>query len=226
MSVWILLWLASAPVLAIIIFVYIKDKYEKEPFHLLLFSFLLGAVSIIPAVLMETAASHIGLNVSPNIYSTMLYSFLAVGFSEEFCKFLVLRIYIFPKKDFIEPFDGIIYAVFISMGFAMVENIMYVVQGGMNVALIRMFTAVPAHAAFGVLMGFFAGRAKFSNNKNLYLNLGLLVAIIFHGAYDFFILQLNYPVLKLATALVLILGIVLSLLAMRSNSRISPFKTK
>jgi len=226
MSVWILLWLASAPVLAILVFIYVKDKYEKEPFHLLLFSFLLGATSIIPAVIMELAAQKAGITVTTDIRMTMVYSFLVVGLSEELSKFIVLRFYIFPKNDFNEPFDGIVYAVVISMGFAMVENIMYVLQGGLHVALIRMFTAVPAHAAFGVLMGYFAGKAKFSGFKGFYLTLGIIVAIIVHGAYDFFIFQLNYPYLKMATVLVLVAGIIVSFIAIRVSRKSSPFKDR
>jgi protease PrsW len=155
---------------------------------------------------------------------TMAYSILVVGFSEEFSKFIVLRFYIFQKKDFNEPFDGIVYSVVISMGFAMVENILYVVQGGLNVALIRMFTAVPAHAAFGVLMGYFAGKAKFSQAKGFYLALGLIVAMFVHGAYDFFIFQVNYPSLKIATFVVLIGCIMISLKAIRNSSKLSPYK--
>ena len=81
-----------------------------------------------------------------------------VALTEE-AKFIALRYYAFRNKNFNEPFDGIIYAVYISMGFAFV-NILYVSQGGMQVAILRTFTAVPAHAMFAVMMGYYAGLAS------------------------------------------------------------------
>ena len=100
----------------------------------------------------------------------------------------MVRYYAQPKKDFNEPFDGIIYAVMVSMGFAAVENLFYVLEGGMDVAVIRAVTAIPAHAVFAILMGYYMGKAKFSPTKKVRYNLtGLFLAILFHGAYDFFL---------------------------------------
>ena len=115
---------ALAPVIAVVIYIYYKDKYEKEPLSMLLKSFFLGALSTIPAILLETLAEMIGLTISRDILQTAIYAFIGVGFSEEFSKYLFLRFYVYPKKEFDEPFDGIVYAVMISMGFAAAENIM------------------------------------------------------------------------------------------------------
>ncbi len=99
-----------------------------------------------------------------------------------------MRFVLFNNKNFNEPFDGIVYAVMVSMGFATLENILYVFHSGFTTGVIRMFTAVPAHATFGALMGYFLGKAKFSYNRKLFFTLmALLTATAFHGSYDYLV---------------------------------------
>ena len=130
-----------------------------------------------------------------------------------------------PKTWFNEPFDGIVYAVMVSMGFAAVENVMYVLQGGMDVALVRAFSAVPAHATFGIIMGFFMGKAKFSKNRIMWNFTGLMSAILFHGAYDFFLFINFIPGISIGAFISLIIGIILSKKAIKLHQDISHFKT-
>jgi protease PrsW len=216
-----LLTLAIAPGLAIMLYVYNRDKYEKEPFGLMLISFLLGALSIFPAIGLEMLFMRdSGAYLELNAYN----AFFAVGFSEELVKFLALMLFAYPKKAFNEPYDGIVYAVMVSMGFATFENILYVMEGGRSVGLMRMFTAVPAHAAFGVMMGYFVGMAKFGNNKFILILTGLLLATLFHGAYDFFLFVSQYGALFLLAFVVLIVGVWLSFKAFRAHQNRSPFK--
>ena len=157
--------LAIAPIFAIILFVYYRDKFEKEPIHLLIKCFLFGVLSIIPAIIIEIIPGFSDYDVANNIAITVIYAFCFVGLGEEFSKFFFIRIYIYRKKDFNEPFDGIIYAVMVSMGFATAENIFYVINGGLSTGFVRMFTAVPAHAAFAIIMGYYVGLAKFRKNS-------------------------------------------------------------
>jgi len=223
----LLMSLALAPVIAIILFVYFKDKYEKEPFKILLNCFGLGIVSVIPAVLLQLVLHLIGYTKSSGLFQTAIYAFIIVGFTEEFSKFFFLRYYAFQKKDFNEPYDGIIYSVMISMGFAALENILYVLDHGLETALLRAFTAVPAHAAFGVIMGFYAGKAKFCNSKLTRFSLlatGLVSAVLLHGMYDFFLMQNQFTYLSLMAFAVLIIAIILSFRAIRIRQRHSPFK--
>ena len=215
---------ALAPVIAVIIYIYYKDKYEKEPLSLLLKSFILGVISIIPAILLETLAEKIGLGVSRDIVQTAIYAFIGVGFSEEFSKYVFLRYYIYPKKEFDEPFDGIVYAVMISMGFAAAENIMYVIQGGFSVAWSRMFTAIPAHATFGILMGYYVGKAKFHDNKFLLMVKGLGIAVLLHGFYDFFLFTSQYYGLTFLSLATLYFAIRLSFRAINASSEDSPHR--
>jgi RsiW-degrading membrane proteinase PrsW (M82 family) len=224
MYIILLLALATAPSFAIILYVYFRDKYEKEPIHLLVKCFLFGILSIIPAILIELAPGFSDESIATDIFITIVYAFLFVGLGEEFSKFFFIRVYIFRKKDFNEPFDGIIYSVMVSMGFATAENIFYVIEGGLSTGLLRMFSAVPAHAAFAIIMGYFIGLAKFRNNRFLYLLTGLLLAALAHGAYDFFLFQQNIPGLAVLSIVVLALIITLSFRAIVVHRRNSPFK--
>lgn len=218
--------MAIAPVFIIILYIYFKDKYEKEPKHLLLFSFLLGSVVsiIITTILYRGFDVVLPLQNDRSILEQFIKAFFVVGLTEEFSKYIIVRYYAQTKVDFNEPYDGIMYAVMVSMGFAATENIMYVLQGGYTIALIRAFTAVPAHATFGIIMGYFMGKAKFSNNR-FKLNLaGLFFAILFHGAYDFFLFINFVPGIGIGAFISLFLGIVLSRKAIKTHQENSKFK--
>jgi RsiW-degrading membrane proteinase PrsW (M82 family) len=186
----VLLGLSIAPGLAICLYIFLKDIYNKEPKRLLLFSFFLGILSIIPPYFIETYSISF---FNTSIPSLATLAFCVVALSEELSKFLVVRYFCYPQKRFDEPLDGIVYSVMVSMGFATIENINYVFTHGYSTAFVRMFLSVPAHATFGVVMGYFIGKAKFdSANSFKYLFTGLLLAVLFHGTFDFFIfLQAN-----------------------------------
>ena len=193
-----LVLLAMAPGIAICLFIFHRDAYNREPKLNLFVSFLLGVIAVIPAAVAE------GMLISPDnsITSILVKAFLSVALIEETAKFLALRLYAYPRKSFDEPLDGIVYAVMVSMGFATLENILYVIQSdqlgqGYEVAFMRMFLAVPAHATFAVLMGYHAGKAKFAQQgKTGLLLLGLFWAILFHGLYDFFLFIRESPVVR------------------------------
>ncbi|MBL7558738.1 PrsW family intramembrane metalloprotease [Olleya sp. YSTF-M6] len=223
-----LIIMALAPIFVIIFYIYLKDKYEKEPKRLLFASFLLGAiVSIIITTLLYSVFNIlVPLQDKLSIWEQFKQAFFVVGFSEELSKFLIVLLYAQRHKEFNEPFDGIIYAVMVSMGFAATENLMYVLQSGPATALARAFTAVPAHATFGILMGYFMGKAKFAPNK-LYLNLvGLCFAILFHGAYDFFLFIDFVPGIWVGAFISLGIGIFLSKKAIKYHQNNSVFKTE
>ena len=221
-----LLLFAVAPVFAIILYIYLQDKYEKEPFGLLFKSFLLGAlVSVaIVLVLYLITGRLIPLTDKFSVWQQFIHAFVVVALAEEFSKYIIVRYYAQPKQEFNEPYDGIIYAVMVSMGFACTENIMYVLDGGYNVALLRAFTAVPAHATFGILMGYFMGKAKFSINRKQLNLAGLALATLFHGAYDFFLFINFIPGIWIGAFISLIAGIILSKKAIRRHQNNSQFK--
>ncbi|WP_047551391.1 PrsW family intramembrane metalloprotease [Psychroserpens sp. Hel_I_66] len=220
-----LLLLAVFPVFAIILYVYFKDKYDKEPKRLLLASFLLGAVISI----IITTIIYFGLDIvlpldDPfSVPQQFVKAFLVVGLTEEFSKYIFVRFFAQPKKAFNEPFDGIMYAVMVSMGFAATENVFYVLESGYVTGILRAFTAVPAHATFGILMGYFMGKAKFSKNRIVLNLLGLLLAVTFHGFYDFFLFIDFIPGIWIGAFLSLILGIILSHKAIKKHQENSHF---
>lgn len=221
-----LLVTALAPVFVIIIYIYLKDKYEKEPKRLLLYHFLLGAIIsiIITTILYYVFDIFFPLLNHTSIFEQFIKAFFIVGFTEEFSKYIIVRYVAQPNKAFNEPFDGIVYAVMVSMGFAATENIFYVMESGYETALLRAFTAVPAHATFGILMGFYMGKAKFSNNKSVFNLTGLLLAILFHGAYDFFLFIDFVPGIWVGAFMSLFIGIVLSRKAIKKHQTDSHFK--
>ena len=112
-------------------------------------------------------------------------------------KFLALYILIWANKNFNEKFDGIVYAVFISLGFALVENVIYVILGGFEVGLVRALTAVPAHALFGIVMGYYFGLARFlEGQQTVYMVRALMWPIILHGFYDYSLMS-QIPILMI-----------------------------
>ncbi len=184
-----LLALSIAPGIAICIFIYLKDKYNREPLGLLVLSFFMGILAIIPAVIIQlTLTGPIKVLMGGGILYTAVFSYLIVGMSEEGSKFLALRFIPYRRKAFDDPFDGIVYAVLVSMGFATLENIGYVMQHGFGTGILRMFLSVPAHATFGVLMGYHVGLAKFDAvNRRKYMMLAIFWPVFFHGTFDFFL---------------------------------------
>ena len=222
-----LLLFAIAPVCVIILYIYLKDKYDKEPKLLLFYCFMFGAfVSIIITTILYMMFDFVIELDDLSIVQQFIRAFFIVGFTEEFSKYIIVRYYAQTKEAFNEPFDGIVYAVMVSMGFAATENIFYVLEGGYEVALLRSFTAIPAHATFAILMGYYMGQAKFSE-KRIQLNLkGLLLAIIFHGAYDFFLFIDFIPGVWVGAFISLIFGIVLSRNAIKTHQINSHLRQK
>ena len=184
-----LLALAVAPGIAVCLFIYSLNKYGRGSIRYLVLSFVLGMAATLPALLIQMLAEDVRDEPSRHsILSYAWYAYIIVALSEEGSKFLVLRCYAYPKKSFRGPFDGIVYSVMIGMGFATIENIEYVRQFGLETGFSRFFLAIPAHASFAVLMGYPAGMAKSDRSHAFWLMLqGLLVAVLFHGSFDFFL---------------------------------------
>ena len=192
----IMTWLALLPAIVLMFFVYQHDKAETEPIGLVCKVFVRGALSAFLAMVLElilgTAFAYL---LDPN---SLLYSILAVfvgvGMVEEFCKRRVLMKHIWYNPEFNYRFDGIVYGVSSALGFAALENILYVLDTGLGTALVRSVTAVPAHAAFGVLMGYYLGQAKAHEiagnaySRGRYLMCSLLIPSIVHGIYDWILM--------------------------------------
>jgi protease PrsW len=224
MNVISLLSLALAPGAAIILFIYLKDKHEREPLSLLVISFLYGGLSTVITLLISLPVNFLILTREDDLLHQFFNAFFKVALVEEFSKFIFVRFILYNNKNFNEPFDGIVYAVMVSMGFATVENIIYVFQYGYATGVLRMFTAVPAHAAFGILMGYFIGKSKFTHRKEFYYGMvALLTATLFHGLYDYFWFISFVPGIWTGAILSLFVSFVLARKAIRLHQQASPF---
>ena len=189
LSYLILLSIAILPVAGLLIFIYFQDKYQKEPIKSLLKAFFGGWLAVLMDIGLVTTIEY-SIGLFPILPETVFYdSFLTAAIPEELCKFLIFMIFIWRDKNFDEYFDGIVYATFIGLGFACIENIEYVFMYGFGAGVSRALFAVPGHFLFGVLMGYFLSLAKFTPEKRKkYIFLGLLFAIIAHGLYDWLLM--------------------------------------
>lgn len=178
---------ASAPAAAGLFFIYIRDKYEKEPWRMLFLGLLFGLYT---AAVVYAAGSWMEVTF-PHEESPLYTAFISSAGVEEVIKFLFLFLLIWCNRNFNEPLDGIVYGVFVALGFAWVENIIYVthpVLGGYETAGSRALLSVPGHGLFGVLMGYYMGLAKFSGRKRELVR-ALGMPYLAHGLYNYFLLE-------------------------------------
>ena len=189
----ILIAAAVIPAIFLLVHVYRADKLEKEPAPLLISLVLYGIAATFIALLLERFGSWLLGRYFPEDstpYNVLMY-FGVVAFSEEGAKYFLLKRRTWRSAAFNCQFDGVVYAVFVALGFALWENIDYVVMYGLGTALVRAITAVPGHACFGVFMGAFYGMARryenygFSRASKNCRRLAVLVPTVLHGIYDF-----------------------------------------
>ncbi len=190
--------IALTPAFSIAFGVYLSDRYDREPPSLLFKTFVFGALVVLPTVAFEKI--FVMLNIFPGLLGIAYVAFVVAGFTEEYFKRLVVLKFIYNNKHFDEKLDGIVYSIFSALGFATIENIMYVVfrfSYNPYVGIYRGVLSVPAHAIFAVTMGYYLSLAKFSNNKKeekYFLKKSLYMPVILHGVFDF-ILMAKIPAL-------------------------------
>lgn len=191
----LLLILSVLPVIVLLVYIYRSDKYEKEPLGLLAGAFGLGIVSVFVVVLLPLPDGYAPFSV--NWLNAVFSAFCCAGIPEELVKFFFLYVLIWKNKNFNEFFDGIVYAVFISLGFACIENITYVFgnetfRSSVQVGIARAILSVPAHFLFAVIMGYFFSLAKFVPKHRLrYLLMSITLAILAHGIFDAILMIFN-----------------------------------
>ena len=192
-----LLFLAVAPAVFLVYLVYKKDTYDKEPIRLLLYTGGVGAVTVIPAAIFEIIGEKMVGFIQDEMFRNFIIYFFTVALVEEVLKFSAVYLMVWKNEEFNYRFDGIVYAVAASSGFAIVENICYVFTSAnpFSIAIMRAILSVPGHIAYGIMMGLFLGRAKYSKglgdekDKRLNLFFAILVPMMFHGLFDFLVTQ-------------------------------------
>jgi len=184
----VLLALAVLPPILVLAYFIKKDKF-REPTKYILATFFFGWAIIIPVLIFALLMQSIFAGIREPLAAGFVSAFFGAGVPEELFKLLVLVWYAMRRPAFDEAMDGIVYGVTVSLGFATFENIMYVLQHGFEVALLRAFTAIPMHGFAGCIMGFYVAMAWLMPQKRgKFLFLAFLVPMLLHGAYDWPIL--------------------------------------
>ncbi len=184
--------IAVTPAIALGLAFYLTDRFDREPLRLLAKVFIFGALSVIPIIVVGRFL--VSLNIFTGLLGIAFTAFIIAGLTEEFFKREVVLRVVYKNSAFDEKMDGIIYAVFASLGFATVENIMYVLthfSSNPLIGIYRGLLSVPAHALLGVTMGYYLSLAKFSYNENferVYLRKALLVPAFLHGVFNFILM--------------------------------------
>lgn len=205
----IILTASLLPVIVLLVYIYRKDKYQKEPLPMLLKALLGGVLAgILDIILLTTFRFAEITSFSSELHHALYQAFCQAAMPEELCKLIFLYLFVWKSRYFDEYYDGLEYAACVGLGFAGLENIMYVMEGGISVAVGRALFAVPAHFFFAIFMGYFFAFAKFRPwKKSTYLVLAYICPVILHGIYDF-ILMYNNLIQETNTAVAALLNIV------------------
>ena len=183
------LYIALLPVVFLLSYIYKRD-YDKEPRGLLIKLFIFGAFSTVPLMITEILTGNIFPTYGVTSFFYMFLTiFVTVAIQEEFFKWIITYIVTFRNKEYNHPYDGIVYSVFVSLGFACAENLLYVFTHGIDTGWYRAITAVPSHCVDAVLMGYFLSKAKGyiiknDNRATINLILSILVPGLLHTFYD------------------------------------------
>jgi len=173
-----------APGVALLSYFYLKDEYGVEPVKTVLRAFLSGVLVVFPIMFIQYIAEQETIITTPFIEAFVTSSLL-----EEFGKWFLMFFVVYKHADFDEPYDGIVYGAAVSLGFATLENIFYLFAFGLEQAMLRALLPVSSHAIFGVIMGYYIGKLKFTTTKKrLLLSLSLIVPVFLHGIYDFILI--------------------------------------
>lgn len=229
----ILLFIISVlPVFLIGMFIYKKDK-EKEPTRLLVKLFLGGFLSCVLVLIIGGLLGILFPIFSEdasklNLLELFIHVFIGVALVEEFCKWIVAYKIAYNDSNFDEIYDGILYSVFVALGFACIENLLYVYEGGISTGIARALLAVPGHACDGLFMGYYLGLSKIAitnnrkdlKNKNLFLS--ILIPTITHGIYDYCLLSES----GLLIILFFIFVVVMYIVALKRVKKVSSINKK
>ncbi|MED3844126.1 glutamic-type intramembrane protease PrsW [Geobacillus stearothermophilus] len=173
-----------APGVALLSYFYLKDECEAEPLSFVLRMFFFGALLVFPIMFIEYVLAAEGIVSSP-----AAEAFFSAALLEEFVKWFVVYFFVYDHDEFDEPYDGIVYSASVSLGFATLENILYLLANGVDTVIARALLPVSSHALFAVIMGFYFGKAKFAGRKRrYYLWASFLLPFFLHGVYDWILL--------------------------------------
>lgn len=199
MNILLLLIVSVLPVIIVARYIYNKDK-NKEPLKLLIKLFLGGILSVFLTLFLTAFLERIfpffKIDTDKlDLIELLVNVFVGIALIEEFSKWIITYIISYKNKEFDEFYDMIVYSVFVSLGFALFENIIYVFTQGLGIGIFRAIISVPCHAFIGIFMGYYLGLAKIAslnNNKSLEIKnklFSIFISILLHGIYDYCLLS-------------------------------------
>ena len=215
----LLLLISILPVVLLGIYVYKKDS-EKEPLSLIVGLFISGFLSALLVIVIDIIIGFInpqffdvleGKNIS--FLKLFFTIFFEIALVEEFAKWLMIRLFAYKNKEFNQLYDIIVYSVFVALGFALIENIFYVLPGGVSLGIYRALISVPGHVCFGVIMGVFLGLAKVYEKSDkvlgrVYMFYAILIPTILHAIFNFCLLAEDILLFVIFIAFIIILYVV------------------
>lgn len=188
LKTYLLFILAILPVIILLKYTFDKDKIEKESLVLLLTLFISGIIASLLTIVVSNT-----INMFTSFDQILFHSFIKVALLEEVLKWIFVYAITWKNKEFNYLYDAIVYSIFVSLGFACFENIIYAFQYGFLTSILRAIISVPSHAFFCVYMGYYLGNAKFKSLKNEKCSIdifkSILIPTLLHGMYDFCLLN-------------------------------------
>lgn len=214
--------IAIAPIVFLAWFIYSRDRYDPEPRRLIVKTFLVGAVLVVPVVVVELVGSQL-IPPSTDPLVLFLHFLIVVGLVEESSKYLAVRISVYRSPEFNEPMDGLVYGAIAGLGLAAPENLVYVLSHGAALGMIRGVLSVPGHALWGSIIGYYLARQKLKPERGAAIK-GLLLAVILHTAFDYALVAAD-PLTGLAVAsIIVVAGWVIFFRFRRAALAVSPFR--
>ncbi|PIC68625.1 PrsW family intramembrane metalloprotease [Sporosarcina sp. P21c] len=186
---FILLTVAIAPALALFSYLYLRKQIAKEPSKTLFHAFIYGAIMTFPILFIQHVfeEEHV-------FHNEFFRNVLFTSSLEEFFKWIIIFILVYKTIEFEDAYDGILYGASVSLGFATIENILYLLSFGLNTAFLRALLPVSSHALFGVVMGYYFGKAKFSvaSEKAKWIVIAFLAPLLLHIFYNSILFTNDY----------------------------------
>jgi RsiW-degrading membrane proteinase PrsW (M82 family) len=213
---------ALAPIVFLAWFVYTRDRYEREPRRLIVKTFFIGAILVVPVMVAELLGSLV-LPPLADPLGLFLHFLLVVALVEESSKYLAVRASVYRSREFNEPMDGLVYGAIAGLGFAAPENLLYVLSRGATLGVVRAILSVPGHALWGSIIGYYLFRQRFTGDRRSGF-VGLSAAVILHTIFDYGLVGLD-PLAGIVIASgVVIVGWIIFFRFARTAHEASPFR--
>ena len=212
-NIRVLFIVAALPALLLLGFIYYRDRKEKPPVKLMILLLATGAATTVPAAIVEFIGQAFVMGDSDDLgLRLLIFCFFVIAIAEELGKYLVTICITWKSKEMQHSYDGVIYAVCSSLGFAILENVLYVYQGGLLTGIMGAFTAIPLHCTVGVVMGALYAKAReeaYAGDRGGmigYMAWAYLVPVCIHGAYDYAIMAASYGLIAEGWIYVILIG--------------------